>query len=278
MQIYAGLTVGTAAPLPDDHPDIKRHLVGFLPPDEPFSVADYVAAARGAILNVQSRGGLPVVCGGTGLYLSSLLRGLDFGGDDGFGEARAALSVEWEQTGGAAMLARLAEVDPAHADKLHVNDKKRIINALAHSTAAGDTYQARKEASLPEAPPYRALCIGLDARERSLLYARIGRRVDMMLAAGLLDEARRVWEHRAAYKTAAQAIGYKEFFPYFAGEAPLADCAAKLKQATRNYAKRQLTWFRRMEDIHWLYLEDGPPEDAAARLVEQFLQGELCSE
>ncbi len=274
MQVYRGLPVGTAAPRPEECPAVPRHLIGVLPPEIPFSVADYVANAAGIIAHLHSIGKTPVLCGGTGLYIESLVNGLDFAEVGMPQNARVQMEAEWDEAGAAEMLRRLAALDPEHAAKLHLNDKKRILNALWQTREQRATYAERAARSRPAEKPYDALLIGVDARDRALLYKRIEARVNGMLAGGLLDEAKTVYEHRKAYKTAAQAIGYKEFFPYFAGGAPLDACAEKLKQATRNYAKRQLTWFRRMKDVHWLFLEDGGLEETASALTEAFLRGE----
>ncbi len=273
MQVYAGLTVGTAALTAEMAGGVPQHLVGFLPPEQVFSVADYVRAAHEAIKEICARGRLPVVCGGTGLYIESLVKGLSFTEEKVPPETRAALAAEWEQAGGAAMLEKLAALDPEAAGTLHPNDKTRILRALEQVQHTGITKGKRAQRSLPAAPPYDALCIGLDFQERAALYAHINARVDDMMDGGLLPEAQRVYENRDSYKTAAQAIGYKEFFPYFAGEAPLDACVEKLKQATRNYAKRQLTWFRRMPDIHWLLREDAACEENARQMVASFLAG-----
>ena len=251
MQIYRGLTVGTAAPTPAERQGVPHHLIGVVPPQAPFSVADYVAAASACIADIAGRGKVPIVAGGTGLYLSSLLEGIRFTGEKADPAVRRALQEQLEREGIGPLFARLQAVDPAYAATLHPNNHGRVLRALELYQQTGKTMSQQLAASRPAQRPYDALLIGLDFPDRAQLYARIEGRVDAMMDEGLLDEARLVWRHRAQYRTAAQAIGYKEFFPYFEGGSPLGPCVDKLKQATRNYAKRQLTWFRRMEGIHW---------------------------
>lgn len=270
MQVYRGLPIGTAAPTPAELGDIPTHLVAFLPPEAGYSVAGYLAGATQAIDDIRRRSALPIICGGTGLYIQSLVNGLRFTDEKVNAEEREALQTAWDVQGGEAMLARLAKHDPEYAGRLHPNDKKRILRALEESERHGTTLAQRNAASRAGVPPYRALLIGLDYADRALLYAAIERRVDQMMAGGLLDEAERVYRQREQFRTAAQAIGYKEFFPFFAG-APLEGCVEKLKQATRNYAKRQLTWFRKMESIHWLDARSPGLRNEAGELVEKFM-------
>lgn len=271
MQIYKGLPVGTAALEDTDAPDVPRRLMGFLPPEKPFSVAEYVAMAKTAIADIRAEGRLPVVCGGTGLYIESLVMGTSFTGDKTPPGTLERLEAQWRQEGGEAMLARLGRVDPAHAQKLAPMDKNRILRSLAQFEATGMTNAVRLAASRPETPPYAACLLGLTC-ERPALYRRINERVDVMLTKGLLAEARWVYDNRAAFATAGQAIGYKEFFPYFEGAETLEACADALKQATRRYAKRQLTWFGRMEGVRWL--EAGPEAARQAEsLVGDYLNG-----
>ncbi|MDL2218866.1 tRNA (adenosine(37)-N6)-dimethylallyltransferase MiaA [Ruminococcaceae bacterium OttesenSCG-928-O06] len=273
MQVYTGLTIGTAAPTPGEMAQVPYHLVGHVPPQQPYSVAAWLQDAEEAIDEIRQKGRVPVVCGGTGLYIQSLVMGLRFTeeNDDGL---RAQLYAEWETNGAEEMHRRLAAVDPARAAVLHVNDKKRVLRALQQCMATGQTAEERLAASRRVPPRWQSLAIGLHYSTRAALYAAIDSRVDEMMQRGLLEEARTVWHHRAQYATAAQAIGYKEFFPYFEDAAPLADCTARLKQASRNYAKRQLTWFGGMQGIHWLAVdEDGVLEKAQA-LAQGFLQPE----
>ena len=272
MQIYRGLDIGTAKPTAEERQGIPHHLMDFLPPEAPYSVADFTAAAVPLIEQLNSAGKLPIVTGGTGLYITSLMKGTAFAPEKTDPAIRARLQTEADEQGSAALYARLQQIDPAYAEKLHPNNLPRVIRALELFEATGRRMSEQQRAALAAEPPYRSLCICLTCRDRAELYRRIDRRVDSMLQNGVLEEAKLVYDNRETYRTAAQAIGYKEFFPYFAGEMPLNDCANRLKQATRNYAKRQLTWFRHQANGVWLYVDEEPPAPRAAELVRQFLQ------
>ena len=272
MQIYRRLDVGTAKPTAGERQGIPHHLMDFLPPEAAYSVADFTAAAAPLIEQLNSTGKLPIVTGGTGLYITSLMKGTAFAPEKTDPAIRARLQAEADEQGSAALYARLQQIDPAYAEKLHPNNLPRVIRALELYEATGRRMSEQQRAALAAEPPYRSLCICLTCRDRAELYRRIDRRVDSMLQNGVLEEAKLVYDNRETYRTAAQAIGYKEFFPYFAGEMPLNDCTNRLKQATRNYAKRQLTWFRHQADGVWLYVDEEPPAPRAAELVRQFLQ------
>jgi tRNA dimethylallyltransferase len=277
MQVYAGLPVGTAAPTEAELDGLPCHLCGTVSPQRLYSVADWLVGANAAIADIAARGALPVVCGGTGLYISSLLRGTGFLPEPPDHELTAALQADWRRQGGAAMLRRLAAGDPERAAQLHPNDKKRILRALEQLERTGFTAGQREVAQNAAGPGYHALCLGLNCSDRAVLYARVNARVDGMLAQGLLNEARAIWRQRECCRTAAQAIGYKEFFPYFAGEAPLECCVDKLKQATRNYAKRQITWFDKLPGIRWLDAEAPALYDESSRMAGLFLDKESVS-
>lgn len=272
MQIYRGLDVGTAKVTQEETHGVPHHCVDILQPEETFSVADFTALAARLESEISARGHLPVLVGGTGLYVQSLLYGVRFAEEKAAPGLRETLAAELAEKGPAAMYAELQAADPEAAAAIHPNNTVRVLRALEHYRTTGRRLSEQKAASLPPERPYRALVLGLDFPDRAQLYRRIDLRVDKMLDAGLLDEAELVYDHRASYKTAAQAIGYKEFFPYFEGTAPLADCTAKLKQASRNYAKRQLTWFRHMDGVTWL--DAGAPEvqAQAAALTADFLK------
>ena len=265
MQIYKGLDVGTAKVTPEETHGIPHHGVDILEPDAPFSVADFTAMAGRLEQEIAGRGHLPILVGGTGLYVQSFLYGVRFTEEKAPAGLREQLAEELAQKGGAALYAELQQVDPEAAAVIHPNNQVRVLRALEHYRATGKKLSEQKADSLPPEKPYRSLIFGLDFPERAQLYRRIDLRVDQMMEQDLLNEAKRVWEHRDTYKTAAQAIGYKEFFPYFAGESALAPCVEKLKQASRNYAKRQLTWFRHMDGVVWL---DASAPDVTARAVQ----------
>lgn len=272
MQIYKGLDVGTAKVTPEETCGIPHHGVDILQPDEPFSVADFTALAGALEHEISSRGHLPILVGGTGLYVQSFLYGVRFAAEKTPDGLREQLAAELNEKGPEAMYAELQAVDPEAAAGIHPNNHVRVLRALEHYRATGKKLSEQKADSLPPEKPYRSLILGLDFPERAQLYRRIDLRVDQMMEQDLLNEAKRVWEHRDTYKTAAQAIGYKEFFPYFAGESALAPCVEKLKQASRNYAKRQLTWFRRQPDVLWLYVDEENAAERACRAVQTFLQ------
>ena len=259
MQIYKGLDVGTAKVAPEETHGVPHHAVDILEPDEPFSVADFVALTGTLEADISARGRLPILVGGTGLYVQSFLYGVRFAAEKTPDGLREQLAAEMAEKGPEAMYKELQAADPEAANQV------RVLRALEHFRATGKRLSEQKAQSLPLERPYRSLVLGLDFPDRAQLYRRIDLRVDRMLDAGLLDEAKLVYDHRQTYRTAAQAIGYKEFFPYFEGTAPLDACTEKLKQASRNYAKRQLTWFRHMDGVVWL---DASAPDVTARAVQ----------
>ena len=271
MQIYKNLDVGTAKPSAEERQGIPHYLLDFLPPETPYSVADFTAAADPLIRDITARGRLPLVVGGTGLYITSLLSGMAFAPEKTDPAIRARLQARADTEGGAALYAELQRVDPDYAAQVHPNNLPRVIRALELFEATGRRMSDQRREARPAEAPYHALCLCLTCRDRAVLYSRIDRRVDEMVENGVLDEARQVYDHRDAYRTAAQAIGYKEFFPYFEGTANLTECTERLKQATRNYAKRQLTWFRHMEGICWLDASAPDVREQAACLTNEFL-------
>ena len=272
MQIYKNLDVGTAKPSIEERQGVPHYLLDFLPPETPYSVADFTAAADPLIQEITARGKLPLVVGGTGLYITSLLNGMAFTPEKTDPAIRARLQERAEAEGGAALYAELQSIDPDYAAQVHPNTLPRVIRALELYAATGRRMSEERVNARPAEPPYRSLCLCLTCRDRAVLYDRIERRVNLMVENGVLAEAKQVYDHRDTYRTAAQAIGYKEFFPYFEGTGSLDECTARLKQATRNYAKRQLTWFRRQNDAVWLYIDEENVLDRACELVREFLQ------
>lgn len=256
MQIYKGMTIASAAPVSaEDTLGIPHHLVEFLDYGESFTVADYVAAARCKIAEIASRGKLPVIVGGTGLYINSLVDNIKFTEQKTDLSLRAALEERFDRIGAEKMLEELRSIDPKTASRLHINDRRRIIRAFELYESAGITVSEQNELSRRNESPYNAVMIGINYRDRSLLYERINRRVDMMLDAGLIDEAGRAFDLRLD-SGASQAIGHKELYPYFKGEKTLEETLEDLKRATRRYAKRQITWFGRDERINWIYPDE----------------------
>ncbi len=272
MQIYRGLSVGTAQPAPEEMRGVPHHLVGFQDPARPFSVADYVRLASRCIAEIRARRRLPVVAGGTGLYVDSLLSNVRFAPDGKDAALRGELRRRAEAEGPESLAAELRSFDPQSAGRIDPHNVGRLIRAIEIYRTTGVTMSAQIARSKEAPPPYDVCEIGLAYRDRAKLYAAIDRRVDRMLGAGLAEEARRVLALPVS-ATAAQAIGYKEFAPYFRGERDLARTAAEIKRRSRRYAKRQLTWFRRGKNVRWLYVDDFPDFDSlcarAFRIVEE---------
>ena len=249
MQIYKGLNIATAKPTADEMQGVPHHLIDFLPNDKKFSVADYLPLARACIKDIHSRGKLAVVCGGTGLYISSLLDNVRFEEIKSDAALRAELESRYKTEGAHAMWQKLFEIDPETANNVHENNAPRVIRGIEAYMLTGKTLSQLRRESITEESDYAPCVIFLDYADRAVLYDRINRRVDMMLEDGLVEECRAVYE-QGGLETAFQAIGYKELIPFFEGAKPLEDCVCLIKQETRHYAKRQLTWFRRMNGTY----------------------------
>ena len=277
MQIYKGMDIATAKPTPEETKDIPHHLIGFLSPNEQFSVAKYCDMAKECINDISARGKQAVLVGGTGLYYSSLTDNISFFEEDTDFEYREELKKRAESEGAEVLLDELRKVDPESASQLHINNLGRIMRALEIYHSTGKTKTEQNDKSRENPSPFKTTAICLDARNRQFLYNRINLRVDIMLENGLLDEAKAFFDSPLG-NTARQAIGYKELDPYFRGEKTLDECIDNLKMQTRRYAKRQLTWFRRDERINFLYIDDyknvGELADAACRLIERGAIGE----
>lgn len=269
MQIYKGLDIGTAKPTTWQMAEVPHHLYGFVDPAERYSVARYVEDATRVAEEILSRGRTPILCGGTGQYISAFADGITFTPAETDPALRADIYAELEEKGAQALIDEIAQADAQHAAALHPNNRKRIVRAVELLRTAGLSIPQQNAASRPKHPPFAVSVAVLHSPDRQQLYSRIEHRVDEMMAQGLLDEARRVFDDRARYGTAAQAIGYKEFFPYVEGQAALADCVDKLKQATRNYAKRQLTWFRRIDGAVWYDISNRTAGDLAREIINQ---------
>ena len=255
MQIYKGLDIATAKPTEEEMQGIPHHLVGILDRDVSFSVADYVELAKKSIEDIASRGKLPVLVGGTGLYISSLLDGIVFPDIKSDENVRKRIQKEIDELGAEAVFEKLKAADPETAAELHPNNKVRVIRALEVYELTGRKLSEYKAESRKYPSPYDAVIIGIGAYDRSKLYDRINMRVDKMLENGLIDEAKEVFL-AGGMKTSANAIGYKELIPYFENKSDLNTCIEKIKQETRRYAKRQLTWFRKNAKIQWIMLEE----------------------
>lgn len=252
MQIYQEMTIGTAKITLEEMEGVPHHMIDFLPVTSPFSVADYVSMAKTCLQEIHNRGKIPVLAGGTGLYVRSLLQNLDFSEGDHDLSLREELTELANREGVEPLMEELRRIDPESAERIEPNNLPRVIRAIELYRTTGKTMTQHLADSRRNPSPYQVCMIGLNYQDRSVLYDRINRRVDEMMAQGLLEEARILLQGEGG-KTALQAIGYKELKPYFDGERSLEESVAFMKQATRRYAKRQLTWFRREEKIHLLY-------------------------
>ena len=270
MQIYRGMEIASAKPSKDEMEGVKHHLVDFLPPTEAFSVANYVELARRCIEDIRCRGKLPIIVGGTGLYISSLLDNIKFDDTASDSEFRENMKKIAEKEGNSVLWEKLKTVDPETAARLHPNNLNRVIRALEVFHLSGSTMSRSVVRSRREETPYRA-CYIMPDYPRETLYDRINRRVDTMLQKGLVDEAREFFSH-TDYVTAAQAIGYKELKAYIDGEKELSECIEKLKRATRNYAKRQLTWFNKIKDLNRIKIESGFDEEKILKIAENLVK------
>ncbi|MBQ1186416.1 MAG: tRNA (adenosine(37)-N6)-dimethylallyltransferase MiaA [Clostridia bacterium] len=252
MQIYKGMHIASAAPDTEEMQGVAHHLIEFLNPDQSFSVADFVKIAKEKVQDILSRGKRVIIAGGTGLYVNSFLNNISFSEEEQNPELRQKLNNEFDTVGGEEMLKKLSEFDPITAASLHPNNKKRIVRAFEIYISTGTTMAEQIEKSTSEESPYKPFIIGLTYENREELYGRINKRVDIMLQNGLLNEALQMYNSNNS-STAVQAIGHKEFFPYFKEEISLEEAVENLKRETRRYAKRQLTWFRRDERVNWIY-------------------------
>ncbi|MCH5206480.1 MAG: tRNA (adenosine(37)-N6)-dimethylallyltransferase MiaA [Oscillospiraceae bacterium] len=268
MQIYTDMDIASAKATPEEQQGIPHHLLGFLEPSESFSVADYVKLCDEAVRDILSRGKIPIICGGTGLYISSFVDNLTFDDSSQDYEFREEMRKFAEEHGNAALLEKLRSVDPETAETLHENNVGRIIRALEVYKTGGHTIAQAKAQSRAVPSPYDFVMLTIDFTNREMLRERINRRVDAMLERGLVEEARRCFEQKNR-PTAAQAIGCKELYPYFRGERSLSECVEELKLRTRQYAKRQMTWFRRNSRIfHINFGESDEFSDIVDRATE----------
>ena len=253
MQIYTGLDIATAKPTEAERQGIVHHLIGCVPMDASFSVADYLQLAKSVIVDISARGKLPILVGGTGLYVSYLLSNVQLAETRQDLALRQELAAYAKENGNDALHRRLAALDPQAAEEIHPNNLVRVIRALEVCMSSGKTFTACKAESHLVPSNYRSLVIGLMYEDRAVLYERINARVDEMVQNGLVEEAYAVYQN-ASIRTAYHAIGYKELIPYFENKASLTACINKIKQETRHYAKRQLTWFRKNDQIQWIIL------------------------
>ena len=272
MQIYRGMDIGTAKPTIGGRRGIPHHMLDVAEPGDDWSVSRYEQQASNCVDDILRRGRLPILCGGTGLYINAVISGAGFqasGADSGI---RAALEKQWDDQGADAMCARLRAVDPESAARLHPNDRRRIIRALEVYELTGETISEHNRRTRERPPRYDAVMLGLKTDPRDVLYQRIDRRVGKMVEQGLIEEARSLWQRGVLKGTAAQAIGYKELIDYFESRKTLDEALRAIQQKSRNYAKRQLTWFQADDRIHWIVYNTVEAADQVTEKATIFLQ------
>ena len=271
MQIYKRMNIGTAKPTTEEMQGIPHHMLSVAEPYEDFSVSRYCEMATPIVDDILLRGKTAIIAGGTGLYMDALIRGNAFAPCPSTG-MREKLEAQADRDGMEAMLALLATIDPEAAAKLHLADRKRIIRALEVYYETGETITAHNLKTQTIPPRYSPLWFALEDENRADLYTRIDRRVDKMLEEGLLQEIRDLLAEGIPEKsTAMQAIGYKEFVDAINGNCSVAEAAAQVQQSSRKYAKRQLTWFRRNPEMHWLRRAAGETTDEIVKKARQIL-------
>lgn len=277
MQVYEGMDIGTAKPTVEERQGIPHHMIDILTPDQDFSVADFQERVDELIPEIVERGRLPMLVGGTGLYIKALIQGFIFPEMETDWELRERLETEAEEHGTEYVHDKLKEIDPTLADKLHPNDLRRVIRGIEVYQQTGKTSTHFRQKAKERPPRYQAVKIGLN-RDRDELYDRINRRVDLMIDKGLIEEVRELYE--AGYErglTSMQGLGYKELIGYFEGEYDLEEAVRLIKRDTRHFAKKQLTWFRKDDEIHWFDVGEYEHEKLVSD-VEEVIKDELSSE
>ena len=272
MQVYRRMDIGTAKPSIDEMQGIVHHMIDVAEPDEDFSVSRYCAMAAPMVEDIVARGKTAIIAGGTGLYMDSLIQGNDFAPFPSTG-VREKLEQEAAEKGIQTLYDRLSAIDPEAAGRLHLSDKKRIIRALEVYLETGETITEHNQKTQLLPPRFTPLWLGLDFENRADLYERIDRRVGLMLEMGLIDEIQGLLAAGIPEKcTALQAIGYKEFVAALRGECTIEEAADLVRQSSRRYAKRQLTWFRRNKGIHWLVRKPGQSGEEILASARQIFQ------
>ena len=273
MQIYRGMDIGTAKPTPAEMLGVPHHMIDVADPREGFSAARYAAMAERCVRDIRARGRSVILAGGTGLYIDALVRGTDYAAAPSDPAVRRAIEGEYDAMGGEAFREKLAAVDPDRAAMLHPRDKKRLVRAWEVYALTGQTITRHDQLSRQTPPRYRAYTLALDWEDRNALYARIDQRARAMFDAGLVEEVRRLLDGGTGPGTTAmQAIGYKEVAAYLAGQCTLDEAIDQVCQASRRYAKRQLTWLRSRPDVHWLRWPAPPDEDAVLAAAQALAQ------
>ena len=275
MQLYKNMDIGTAKITAEEARGVPHHLTDVFDIDTVFSVSEYVKLAGKCVEDIESRGRVPVFCGGTGLYIDSFVSGLEFGEYENLPEYRAYLEEYAKENGEEALHEMLRKTDPEAAEKTDPHNVKRVIRALEVYKSSGEPISVWNKRAADSAVKKDALMIGLTFRDREKLYERINARVDIMVKNGLVEETERLIRSGLRETvTASQAIGYKELYPYIDGFASLEECVERLKINSRRYAKRQMTWFSRNGDIKWFYRDETDDELLKAsvfRTVEEYL-------
>ena len=275
MQIYRGMTIGTAAPTAEEMEGIPHHMIAVADPREPYSVARFVEEATACVDDILARGKLPIVVGGTGLYLDALVAGRSFARGESTGQTRQLLKDRLAAEGIEALHAERARIDPPAAARLHLNDEKRILRALEIYYETGKTITEHDAESRQIPPRYRAVYIGLAFEDRSDMRALIDRRVDQMMARGLAGEVQALLDAGVSREsTAQQAIGYKELLSALEGGRSMEEAADEIKLRSRQYAKRQLTWLRRNGAIHWIFWKKERDFSRALQISTEILASE----
>ncbi len=276
MQVYRGMDIGTAKPTAEEMRGVPHHMLDVADPWESFSAAKYAAMASACVDDIRRRGKLPIVVGGTGLYIDGLLRGTEYAAAPGDTGLRAALEAEYDRIGGEAFREALRAIDPDRAAQLPPGDKKRLVRAREVYELTGETITAHDERSRLAPPRYTAVKLALDFRERETLYARIDRRAALMFERGLVGEVEALLAAGVpADSTAMQAIGYKETAEFLAGRCTLPEAVDSVSRKSRQYAKRQLTWLRRDGETRWLRWENAPDMEIARQLSTEI--SALCA-
>lgn len=271
LQVYKGLDIGTAKVTVEEMGGIPHHLIDIVDVASSYTASDFKAAAEQVIDDIQSRGKVPILVGGSGLYIQGLLNDMKFGKTGEDISFRKNLEKTLEETSSLYIWNQLNMVDPEAAKEIHPNNTRRVIRALESIHMSGEKFSSQQEFSLSDS--YRVLSIALNC-DRTLLYARINHRVEVMVEQGVLDEAKMLFELvNKENNQAHKGIGYKEWFPYFSGDATFDEAKEKVKQNSRRYAKRQLTWFRnRMENVHWFDVMKDDYLESVELLVTDFLE------
>ena len=270
MQIYKHMNIGSAKPTPSERAEAVHHMIDFLEPYGEFSVADYTDMAHQVISDIYSRGKVPIMAGGTGLYINSVINDITFGEIDTDYDLRDELNNTAKEKGNKYLLNMLSDIDPKAAEKMHPNNLRRIIRAIEFYRVTGKKISEHQEETKRTESRYEPLMFCIDW-DRAVLYDRINKRVDMMIEEGLADEVKNLVDMGCTREmNSMKGIGYKEVMDYFDGKTSMEETVEIIKQSSRRYAKRQLTWFRRDERIH--YLNPRNPFEEAKPLIDDFLR------